>query len=526
MSVDNSTWGSICSPLERATPSNMYQVYFARSATISSRLGFGSVLRTQWVSVPSTIVTTANGSESKGEESIPTGGVGDCGLQTADRVDALVVVVGGAGTHELVNPRMLGDPLGDGADGSGQDLVESAYRNAHRRVQGRRKLSEHKRSDSSIEVVSAAELAVHHRLGEAGTIGDLLDGHLGTCRTLFDQFDRRGEYPFLTLGVVSLPPRFATGQLCSDRLRNCVARHRASLSGRTCRVSDLIIGRGIGIGRRYNVGHWSSEVVSRHGSGAAPAQTGRSRPHRHVAHPSVRVGTCRGQRCPPNHLQIRCQTRTVCSHRRATTSGLDIITQVQTVDAFATDIVDDYSRYTTACAVLETAERLAGEERAPAPQLQRLTVGALRAIAEQARPVEFVLDAFLLRAMGYAGWAPALEECARCSAPGPHRAFHVAAGGAVCTYCRPAGAATPSPGVLDLMEALLRGEWEGTDSAPATLRTQASGLVAAHLQWHLERQLRTLPLIERSRPHAAVEVDLPVRQDGTRDSTTRTANSA
>lgn len=206
--------------------------------------------------------------------------------------------------------------------------------------------------------------------------------------------------------------------------------------------------------------------------------------------------------------------------------NLDIITQVQTVDAFATDIVDDYSRYTTACAVLETAERLAGEERAPAPQLQRLTVGALRAIAEQARPVEFVLDAFLLRAMGYAGWAPALEECARCSAPGPHRAFHVAAGGAVCTYCRPAGAATPSPGVLDLMKALLRGEWEGTDSAPATLRTQASGLVAAHLQWHLERQLRTLPLIERSRPHAAVEVDLPVRQDGTRDSTTRTANSA
>ncbi len=90
--------------------------------------------------------------------------------------------------------------------------------------------------------------------------------------------------------------------------------------------------------------------------------------------------------------------------------NLDIITQVQTVDAFATDIVDDYSRYTTACAVLETAERLAGEERAPAPQLQRLTVGALRAIAEQARPVEFVLDAFLLRAMGYAGWAPASKS--------------------------------------------------------------------------------------------------------------------
>ena len=66
--------------------------------------------------------------------------------------------------------------------------------------------------------------------------------------------------------------------------------------------------------------------------------------------------------------------------------NLDIVTQVHTVDAFAGDIVDDYGRYTTACAILETAERLAGEERAPAPKLHLLTVGALRAVAEQSRP--------------------------------------------------------------------------------------------------------------------------------------------
>lgn len=224
--------------------------------------------------------------------------------------------------------------------------------------------------------------------------------------------------------------------------------------------------------------------------------------------------------------------------------NLDIVTQVQTIDAFGGDIVDDYGRYTTACAVLETAERLAGEERAPAPRLHQLTVGALRAVGEQARPAELILDAFLLRAMGFAGWAPALEECARCAAPGPHRAFHVAAGGAVCVHCRPPGAATPSPGVLDLMDALARGDWARTEDASGAIRSQASGLVAAHLQWHLERQLRTLPLIERHRPHAAVEPEPaaavvgpvesppvaqapgPVGQDGDRDSTTRTASHA
>lgn len=185
--------------------------------------------------------------------------------------------------------------------------------------------------------------------------------------------------------------------------------------------------------------------------------------------------------------------------------SLDVITQVHSLHAFSDAIVADYARYTTACAVLETAERLAGEERAPAPRLHRLTVGALEALADNRRPNQLILDAFLLRAMHCAGWMPALEVCARCAQPGPHRAFHVAAGGAVCLHCRPPGAATPSPGVLDLMEAMFAGQWEITESATDSLHRQASGLIAAHLQWHLERQLRTLPLIERTAPHRLVE---------------------
>ncbi|GGK62452.1 DNA repair protein RecO [Nocardia camponoti] len=176
---------------------------------------------------------------------------------------------------------------------------------------------------------------------------------------------------------------------------------------------------------------------------------------------------------------------------------LDIVTQVTTVEAFAADIISDYGRYTTACAILETAERLAGEERAPAPKLHALTASALRAIAAQHRPHELILDAYLLRAMGFAGWAPALDECARCATPGPHRAFHVAAGGSVCVHCRPPGASTPITGVIDLLVALRAGEWAYVESVPMNIRRQASGLVAAHLQWHLERQLRTLSMIER-----------------------------
>lgn len=206
--------------------------------------------------------------------------------------------------------------------------------------------------------------------------------------------------------------------------------------------------------------------------------------------------------------------------------NLDIVTQVHAVDAFAADIVQDYGRYTTSCAILETAERLAGEEHAPAPRLYQLTVGALRAVGQGQRETSLILDAFLLRAMGLAGWAPALGDCARCGAGGPHRAFHVAAGGSVCVHCRPPGAATPSQGVLDLMEALVSGDWSFAEQTPGQIRSQASGLTAAHLQWHLERQLRTLPLIERSRPHApgstepVPAVSGAVGQDEERDSAT------
>ena len=193
--------------------------------------------------------------------------------------------------------------------------------------------------------------------------------------------------------------------------------------------------------------------------------------------------------------------------------NLDIVTQVVSIDAFTTDIVSDYGRYTSACAVLETAERLAGEERAPAPALHRLTVGALRAVADGTRPRELVLDAYLLRAMGTAGWAPALIECARCAAPGPHRAFHIGAGGSVCIHCRPSGSTTPPQPVLDLMAALHDGDWATAESSSASHRSHASGLVAAHLQWHLERQLRTLPLVERVYSRPAEYASTNFRQD-------------
>ena len=45
---------------------------------------------------------------------------------------------------------------------------------------------------------------------------------------------------------------------------------------------------------------------------------------------------------------------------------------------------------------------------------------------------------------------------------------------------------------------LLEGSWEPAEASEPRTRREASGLVAAHLQWHLERGLRSLPLVERT----------------------------
>jgi DNA repair protein RecO (recombination protein O) len=67
----------------------------------------------------------------------------------------------------------------------------------------------------------------------------------------------------------------------------------------------------------------------------------------------------------------------------------------------------------------------------------------------------------------------------------------------VCVACKPAACATPALATLELMANLLTGDWEQAKMSEAKNRSEASGLIAAYLQWHLERGLRSLPLVER-----------------------------
>ena len=180
--------------------------------------------------------------------------------------------------------------------------------------------------------------------------------------------------------------------------------------------------------------------------------------------------------------------------------SLDIITQAEVIRPYGEPLAGDYPRYTAGVAMLETAERFTPVEKEPVLRQLLLLIGALRALGEAEHHPRLVLDAFLLRSLTVAGYAPTLEECARCGAPARERrlpAFAIAAGGMVCASCRLPGAAAPAAGTVALMLALLRGDWDSADRSEHRHRVECSGLVAAYLQWHLEHSIRSLRHVER-----------------------------
>jgi DNA repair protein RecO (recombination protein O) len=182
--------------------------------------------------------------------------------------------------------------------------------------------------------------------------------------------------------------------------------------------------------------------------------------------------------------------------------SLDFVQQAETLRPYGERLAGDYPRYTAGVAMLETAEKLTPVEKEPTLRQFLLLVGGLRTLSEAEREPRLVLDAYLLRSLAVAGYAPSLADCALCgarqqpAASGGSLVFAVPAGGVVCRSCRPPGAATPAVPTIGLMTALLRGDWPSADASEPRHRVECSGLVAAYLQWHLEHSIRSLRHVE------------------------------
>lgn len=174
--------------------------------------------------------------------------------------------------------------------------------------------------------------------------------------------------------------------------------------------------------------------------------------------------------------------------------ALEVVTQVEALHV--SRLAEDYTRFTAAQVLVETADRLVVEERSPALRQYRLLLGALRALEAGDRPAPLVVDSYLLRALAVAGYAVSTTRCAGCENPDV-RWFSPMGGGAVCTGCRaPGSTQLDQPAALHL-GALLGGDWGTVVSTDLGTSKRVDAMVVAYATWHLDHALRSLPFFER-----------------------------
>ena len=179
--------------------------------------------------------------------------------------------------------------------------------------------------------------------------------------------------------------------------------------------------------------------------------------------------------------------------------NLDIVQQAELLAAYGNDMTLDYGLWTIGQTMLETADRLTPEDNVPAESQYLLLVGALRTLVSKEHASTSVMDSYLLRALSLAGYSPNLDDCVMCGEPAPF--FHISSGGAMCATHRAPGSVAPKSETIALMKSLIAGQWELVDAAEQNISREVSGIVAAYVQWHLERGLRSIEHIDRTGSH-------------------------
>ena len=214
------------------------------------------------------------------------------------------------------------------------------------------------------------------------------------------------------------------------------------------------------------------------------------------SHGKIRA-VAKGVRKTTSRIGSRLEPFTLIDIQWAEGKSLAIVQQVELQASYGMALSADYDAYTSAAAMVETADKLTEHEASTEQFL--LLVGGLRALAEQHHDISLIADSYLLRALSLAGWTPSVRDCAQTGTPGPHRHFVPALGGIVAKEVAPPGSATLSEGTAELLDALLHGEWSVADASDQKARQEASGLVQAYVQFHLERGLRALGEVSRVR---------------------------
>lgn len=170
---------------------------------------------------------------------------------------------------------------------------------------------------------------------------------------------------------------------------------------------------------------------------------------------------------------------------------LDIVTQAESVDHFRV-VREDLDRLTRAVTMLEAVDQLS-LEREPNPDLYRMLLGALRALAQRNSPL--VVAAFHWKLLALEGFRPMVEGCVSCGEEAGLVAFDPIEGGLLCATHR--RGTRVSPEAVELLQQILGGRLARALEAPASPAThEVDHLATRVMEHHLERRLRSVGLLE------------------------------
>jgi DNA repair protein RecO (recombination protein O) len=177
--------------------------------------------------------------------------------------------------------------------------------------------------------------------------------------------------------------------------------------------------------------------------------------------------------------------------------SLDIVTQADIISAFR-PVRDDFGRFSAGETMLEAVDKVA-EEHERNVRLFLLLLGGLRALETGPVDPAAVAEAFLLRLLGLSGFAPALTACAVCGDRRVAR-FSVSQGGAVCEECQDRDARRVNPAALAWLDGMVSGDLAdaGQTAVGPDVRGEARALLFGFSEYHLDRRIRSLPLLART----------------------------
>ncbi|HWJ60839.1 MAG TPA: DNA repair protein RecO [Acidimicrobiales bacterium] len=170
---------------------------------------------------------------------------------------------------------------------------------------------------------------------------------------------------------------------------------------------------------------------------------------------------------------------------------LDIVTQAESIDHFRA-IREDLDRLTRAVTMLEAVDQLS-LEREPNPELYKMLLGGLKAIAE--RNSALLVAGFHWKLLALEGFRPVVEHCAACEREDGLVAFDPDVGGLLCTDHRQG--TRVSPEAVAMLQEILGGRLATALERPASPGThEVDQLATRVMEHHLERRLRSVGLLE------------------------------